>query len=182
MNRLNRSMAAFTLIELLVVIAILGILASLLLPALARSKEKARNTQCLNNLHQLGAAIYLYADDHNHQLPAAERQPSNPVFPTNVLPRICDLLSNYVSRSTQIFVCPNDKGSNNVPPPYYVKEGSSYEWNYTFNSQRLEQILYPSGTLSPVQAPLMYDYENVHKTSKGLNKNVVWADGHVEKL
>ena len=53
----------FTLIELLVVIAIIAILASLMLPVLGRAKEAAKAAQCLNNLHQIGIASTLYADD-----------------------------------------------------------------------------------------------------------------------
>lgn len=63
------SAAGFTLIELLVVAAIIGVLASLLLPTLDRTREKAKVTKCVSNLHQIGIGMALYTEDNTGKFP-----------------------------------------------------------------------------------------------------------------
>ncbi len=176
MNVPSKSIRAFTLIELLVVIAIIAILAALLLPVLARSKDKAKGIACLSNLKQLGIAVRTCSDANEGRLPVAERLPS---LPGATLPRICDLLApelgydtNHLPQQATVFRCPQDNVQR------FEQNGSSYEWNAHYNGRPVDS---PRQSQNPIsEAPLMYDYEKFH--DQGRTLNILYADYHVEKL
>jgi len=126
----NRLLKAFTLIELLVVIAIIAILASMLLPALARAKASAQTTKCINNMKQWSLAFKMYSDDNRDIVPEEGNigslitDPANADAWYNTVPPSISLkpLTNLYAggqypgvSGVTIFACPSAAAPN--PPP-----------------------------------------------------------------
>jgi prepilin-type N-terminal cleavage/methylation domain-containing protein/prepilin-type processing-associated H-X9-DG protein len=169
----NPFVRAFTLLELLVVIAIIGILAALLLPVVSRSKEAARSTACLSNLHQVGMALQIYVSDNNNKFPLMRDVPlSGP----QVLPAIHQVLASHLG-NTNVLRCPSDQNQ------IFERTGSSYAWNSLVNGQDADHLNELKIITNPHEIHLVFDKEAFHK-ARGPDKgvNYLYADGHIKNL
>jgi prepilin-type N-terminal cleavage/methylation domain-containing protein/prepilin-type processing-associated H-X9-DG protein len=112
----RRRSAGFTLIELLVVVAIIGVLVSLLLPAVQQAREAARRAQCKNNLKQLGLALHNYESAFSTFPPASNSSGFSPQ--ARILPYVEQAgLQNLLDFQQNVFI---GSGPNQVPNPSFV--------------------------------------------------------------
>ena len=201
------SRRAFTLIELLVVIAIIAILAAMLLPALSSAKQKAWTTSCNSNLHQIGLAMRMFADDNSELYPESGGDIHwAAIDPGTGKPSWSEQVYPYVG-STNAFNCP---GNLQLPQQY---QGPFNYFNGTraaflaarsFAPVKSTTISFPAAfvlsgdTAGTVGGPVMFDPLDADKDDYSQNcvggaadeaeteywqihrrgQNVMFADGH----
>jgi len=205
----RRKAVAFTLIELLVVIAIIGILAGMLLPALARAREKANLAKCTSNMHQWSLAINMYCDDWTEYYPY-DGAYNNPPQASDNTGAWFNVLAPYIGqhplgdlylagqtdfakyptvRNPTVFVCPS--GTNKNPQVSQSQAVFYYSLNVCLHEEGITSARFRRDRMQAPASTIVFCEEvedNFPETSGGYDfvtrhnggSNFVLGDGHVE--
>ncbi|MFQ6099244.1 MAG: type II secretion system protein, partial [Armatimonadota bacterium] len=188
----RRPLAGFTLIELLVVIAIIAILASIIFPVYAKTRQRAWSTACLSNLKQLVMATKMYVQDSDGRLPAGTSPAMVIVGERDQLWAYLPLVLLPYTQSTDIAHCPAD--SRGVYPFSYMYSFCCYS-----NTEQINLGLNPCDVeihlISDIEFPtakvLLFENSYFHDPPTvswfdtrraGARLNVAFADGHVKSV
>lgn len=156
----------FTLVEILVVLMIVAVLIGLMVPALSGAMRAQERVRCLSNLHQIGLAFRLYADDAEGMLPDQEALDTWDV-----------LLSDYVAED-RFFLCPSDESS------FGEVYGNSYAWrdDYTVDEPGASLANRSLLTLSRTDLVLVFDAQAGWHGDETVNAATVDASAKTWKL
>ena len=169
----------FTLLELLIVIAIIAILASLLMPALQKAKEKSRQITCAGNLKQMGQALYLYVDDYKGNITIGAATGAD---------CYASMLGPYLNVTKKIGI-----GWVNCSNIYHCPSDSIYTYDYGQNAwsgytnasrkfRNISEFKNPSSIINITEAQDIVAFTDISlfDPRHGALGNAVFIDAHVE--
>lgn len=191
--------SGFTLVELLVVIAIIATLAAILFPVFAKARERAKSTQCVSNLRQIGVAVQQYLDDWDGRYPWAFE--GDQVHFYGRRPSFSQVMSAYVT-DQHLWQCPSDVGEiflsdnigfNSRTPPFWMSTMcmSSYGYlglGWPDNYGKLAGLA-TSRMKTPTLGVLSVEARPWHEVGRAgddlydspARQNTLYCDGHVAR-
>jgi len=202
--------SAFTLVELLVVVAIIGLLLSILLPALSRAQDAAKLSQCGSNLRQLAVAVQTYGPDHDDHVPAGPRGAAPPTFggrewidvngaavwlgdPFGTYTAHGLLLERYLADRRMALYCPDDQTVEpeeelgNIHTAAHAR--ASYAYRHLSQTSRSHVYNLGVNDVDHRAKALFVDAESYgpraadlyHSAHDGRSVNIAYLDGHVQR-
>ena len=182
-GRLRTGQPGFTLVEVLVVIGIIGIVVSMVVPAIASVRGEAHSTQCLSNLRQIHTAIATHRGVNSDLLPLAAVLQGDAIDPDFIM--LADRLNAIVPKTSEVWMCPADhsEDSEQIGTSYFYSAGGWMQAEPQTDRRRVVRLVtnrYDSGFLRTF--PLATDSNQYHEYGSRYPANAVFVDGHARVL